>query len=610
MKFDRNQILGYILLAALLFIYLFYNSKQQYNYQQERQRIQDSLSHLKAVQKENKAEDLEHNSAKLSHKSGNTLIKDFEYSLKFDTVQTDLFTAILSNRGASLYALYLKRYHSSNPKEIGKSVSLIHPEQWSFNYPLHWQNGLQEVKNLYFSPAKIEDKGQEIQVVYEIMDKDQRVLQHIYVFQKSNYQVKFRIKTIDQGKAFFDHNTLNASWVNIVAQQEKNLVYERSKTELSFLDIQQNFDYFTLGNGVDERPKQALKWVSMRQQFFNTSLIASGATGLIDTRIEASPGKEDSHIVAQGKINFQLPLSAENSVDLLWYFGPNDYNILSSYNLELERLVDLGQGAVAFAKYINKAIVMPLFGFLSSFISNFGLVILCLTILIRLITSPFLYSSYKSSAKMKILHPEIEALKKKYGNDEQTLNLKRMELYRDAGVNPLQGCLPALLQLPIFLALFYFFSSNIALREQAFWWANDLSSYDSIYDFGFKIPLYGDHISLFTLLNVVTSFITAFMNRNSTMDQSNPMMKYMPYIMPVIFLGFFNDLPAALTWYYTVSNTITIILQIIIQKFIINHDNLIVQIEQNRKRPKKKSIWLQKAEEMQAARKLQNTNKK
>lgn len=606
MKFDKNQILGYALLAILLFIYIFYNAKQQDKYRLQQKAIQDSLAQITNKQDQVL---LTQKSANLNKGTTELIAKETKHSIFLDTIETSLFTAILSNRGATLHSLYLKNYQSSNPQEKGKTINLINPNGWLFNYALHWSDGLKEVKDLYFPNVKIEHNDQKTQVIYTIEDENKRVLQHIYSFEDGDYRIGFRIKVIDNGKAFFDHNTLNVSWRNIISQKERNLVYERSKTEFSFLDENQYFDFFTLGNGVEEKPKNPLKWVSMRQQFFNTTLISNSVKGLLNTRIEAKPGSEDSGVVAHSNVYFQHLLSENGSVDLSWFFGPNDYKILGSYNLELERLVDLGQGVFSFAKYINKAIVIPLFNFLSSFIENFGLVILCLTILIRFITSPFLYSSYKSSAKMKILHPEIEALKKKYGNDEQALNLKRMELYRQAGVNPLQGCLPVLFQIPIFLALFYFFSSNIALRQQMFWWADDLSSYDSIYDLGFKIPLYGDHISLFTILNVITSLVTAFMNRNSMMDQSNPMMKYMPYFMPIVFLGLFNDLPAALTWYYTISNTITIIFQVVIQKFIINHNKLVAQIETNKKKPKKKSIWLQKAEEMQAARKNQ-INKK
>lgn len=602
MKFDRNQVIGYLLLAILLFVYLFYNSKQQAAHEKEQRELQNSQASAIARQA------LQEERTKIKAEPANSP-KIKEYALSFDTIETSLFTAILCNRGANLYAFYLKKYHCSNPKEQGRPVALVHPERWAFNYPLHWSQGLKEVKDLYFAPPKIERQGQEIKVIYAIEDENKRELQHIYTFREGDYRVDFRIQQNDRGQAFFDANTLNASWLNVLSQQEKNLNYERSKTEFSVFDKHGDFDYFNLGGGIDEKPKYPIQWVSMRQQFFNTTLISKAVSGLSDLHLNGQPGAPDSDIVTSGEVSFQVALNADKSVDFAWFLGPNDYQTLASYDLELERLVDLGQGVGAFAKYINKAIVMPLFVFLHGFIGNLGLVILCLTILIRLITSPLLYSSYKSSAKMKILNPEIEVLKKEYGGDEQTLNLKRMELFRDAGVNPLQGCLPALLQLPIFFALFYFFSSNIGLREQSFWWASDLSSYDSIYDFGFKIPLYGDHISLFTLLNVVTSFVTAFMNRNTSMDQSNPMMKYMPYIMPVIFLGFFNDLPSALTWYYTVSNTITIILQIIIQKFIINHDKLLAQIEENRKKPKKKSIWLQKAEEMQSARKSQNSKK-
>jgi len=213
------------------------------------------------------------------------------------------------------------------------------------------------------------------------------------------------------------------------------------------------------------------------------------------------------------------------------------------------------------------------------------------------------YSSYLSGAKMKALRPEIEAMKKRVGNDQQQVGVEQMKLFREAGVNPLGGCIPALLQIPIFFALYSFFNSNIALRGSTFLWSKDLSAYDSILNFGFSIPAYGDHISLFALLAVATSFLISLYGMSMTPDQSNPAMKYMPYIMPVMLLLFFNRLPSALTWYYTVSNVITLILQFVIQNYIIDHDKVLAKLTENRNRPKTKPKWQERFEQMQEAQK-------
>jgi YidC/Oxa1 family membrane protein insertase len=257
---------------------------------------------------------------------------------------------------------------------------------------------------------------------------------------------------------------------------------------------------------------------------------------------------------------------------------------------------------------------MPVFDFFARFTSNYGIVILLLTLFIRLIISPLTYTSYLSGAKMKALRPEIDKLKAKHGTDQQAISMEQMKLFREAGVNPLGGCIPALLQIPIFFALYSFFNANVALRGEPFLWAKDLSQYDSILQLPFEIPLYGDHISLFTITATLTSLLISVYSMSMTPDQGNPVLKYMPYIFPVFLLFIFNSQPSGLTWYYTVSNIITLALQFVIQNYIIDHDKILAKIEDNRKKPKSKSKWQEKMEQMQEQQKkmqeLQNKNKR
>ena len=246
---------------------------------------------------------------------------------------------------------------------------------------------------------------------------------------------------------------------------------------------------------------------------------------------------------------------------------------------------------------------MPVFNLFSSLVKNYGWAILLLTLFIRLVTSPLTYSSYLSGAKMKVLKPEMEALKKKHGDDQQAYAMDQMKLFREAGVNPLGGCIPALLQIPIFFALYSFFNSNIELRGQSFLWSHDLSAYDTIVNFPFEVWGLGNHLSLFTITAVLTSFLISVYNMAMTPTQDNPAMKYMPYIFPFILFFVFNKLPSALTWYYTVSNLITLGLQFVIQNYIINHDKILAKIEEKRKAPKTKSKWAERMEQMQEAQK-------
>jgi YidC/Oxa1 family membrane protein insertase len=325
---------------------------------------------------------------------------------------------------------------------------------------------------------------------------------------------------------------------------------------------------------------------------------------------------DSTKTVVQSIANMKVPVQAGSPavVPFSIYYGPSDYHMLKKYDLKFEKLVNLGQGIYSFVRPINKFIIMPIFNFLQGITKNMGIAIALLTIFIRLLTSPLIYKSYLSGAKMKALRPEIAKLKEKTGNDRQAVSMEQMKLFREAGVNPLGGCIPALLQIPIFFALFSFFNSEIGLRGAEFLWSSDLSAFDDPIKFGFHIPLLGSHLSLFNITAVITSFLISIYSMSMTPDQSNPVMKYMPYIFPVFLLFFFNRLPSALTWYYTVSNVITLILQFIIQKYIIDHDKILAKIAENRKKPKTKSKWQERMEQMQEQQKkmkeMQQKNKR
>jgi len=360
------------------------------------------------------------------------------------------------------------------------------------------------------------------------------------------------------------------------------------------------FDY--ISSKTTKAFEKPIQWVGLVQQFFSTTLIAKEgfATGNLNWQRKT----DSSHNLAAVQTQLQTKVAGSNAnIALSLYYGPNDFKILKAQAPEMEKIVNLGRDLYSFVRPINKYILMPVFDFFSGFIKNFGWVIFLLTIFIRVVTSPLTYSSYLSSAKMKVLKPELDEIKKKLGDDQQGFAMEQMKLFREAGVNPLGGCIPALLQIPIFFALYSFFNSNIALRGQSFLWSHDLSSYDSIATLPFTIPSFGNHISLFTLTAVITSLLMSVYNMAMTPTQDNPALKYMPYIFPFVLLFIFNGLPSALTWYYTVSNVITLLMQLVIQKVIIDHDKILAGIEVKRKTPKKKSNWQSKYEQMMEAQK-------
>jgi YidC/Oxa1 family membrane protein insertase len=299
----------------------------------------------------------------------------------------------------------------------------------------------------------------------------------------------------------------------------------------------------------------------------------------------------------------QVPVSSSGKVELSIFYGPADYNLLKKYDLKLSKLINLGQGMYAFVSPLNRFVILPVWDFIKGLVSSYGIVIALLTLFIRLLISPLTYKSYLSGAKMKALRPEIAKLKEKHGGDQQAMSVDQMKLFREAGVNPLGGCIPALFQIPIFFALYSFFSASADLRGAGFLWAKDLSAFDDVIKFGVNIPLLGSHLSLFTITAVLTSFLISVYSMSMTPDQSNPVLKYMPYIFPIFLLFIFNNLPSALTWYYTVSNIITLVLQYVIQNYIIDHDKILAKIAENRKKPKTKSKWQERMEQMQEQQK-------
>jgi YidC/Oxa1 family membrane protein insertase len=347
-----------------------------------------------------------------------------------------------------------------------------------------------------------------------------------------------------------------------------------------------------------------VSWLGVRQRFFFAALAAKNS--FTSGQLSWTLPNDSLGVVIRSTaaLKMQLPASGAAKAELNLYYGPSDYQVLKKMPYGFDRIVNLGQGVYAFVRPINKYIIVPIFDFMRNLSgANLGLAIALLTLFIRLVTSPLTYSSYLSGAKMKALRPEINKLKEKFGDDQQSISMEQMKLFREAGVNPLGGCIPALLQIPIFFALFSFFNSEIALRGASFLWAQDLSAYDAPLRFGFYIPLFGDHLSLFNLLATLTSLLISVYSMSMSPDQSNPVMKYMPYIFPFFMLFFFNNLPSALTWYYTVSNLITLAMQFVIQNYIIDHDKILAQIQENRKKPKSKSKWQQKLEELQEQQK-------
>lgn len=602
---DRNTTIGFVLIGLLLIAMFYFNSKNRLAFEGEQKRIADSIARLQPPKKN------ELNASKIDS-SNSTRNKTDLTSFGATTepvitiVENDLFKISFTTKGAQPNAVELKKYK----KYDGSPVILSQGEFNKFSYRINVsQNKSKAIEEINFNVLPVRQDGKNKIISFEASDSIGKKIIHQYTITEGEYMIGFKIKS--SGSDFlFTQNAINFIWQVESPTIEKDHAYELTQSHFCYYE-NDNFDFQYLSK-EDSKELKKTKWLGVKQQFFLTTLLAENSFTETNTTWKI-PSDTSNHYLVRviNNARYQLNAGNESIVPLELYYGPSDYNILKKYNNHMENIVPYGSGIFAFVKYINRYFLLPVFDFIQKHISSMGIVILLLTLLIRLITSPILYKSYLSGAKMKVLKPEVDALKEKYKDDQQAFGMEQMKLWRTAGVSPLGGCLPALLQIPIFMSLYYFFQSNIDLRGKSFLWANDLAQYDSILKIPFEVPFYGDHVSLFTITAVITSLLISLYSMSNMQDNSNPLMKYMPYIFPVLLLGVFNKLPSALTWYYTVSNTITLILQIIIQKYIIDHDKIMLQIEENRKKPVKKSKMQERIDAMQESqRKLQELKKK
>jgi YidC/Oxa1 family membrane protein insertase len=610
MGMDKNTIIGFVLIGALLIAMFAINSKNRLAYEAEQKRVADSIAknapkpQAKDVAKATGIITKGNDSAKLGSFAKGALPKSISI------LENDVMEISFSNKGAKPETIKLKKYKTHEGKPIVLDSSAFHHFNYNFNVGV---NQTAEIIDLMFAPQTVIKNNDGTQTIsFLASDSLGKKIKHLFTLKPNDYLLDFSIE-IDGANKLFSQRALNFSWQTEALPIEKDKAYEQTQTNVCFLE-NGDYDFEYISSSGSKTFKQNLNWLALKQQFFVSGIVAKSKMDNVNVGWTLPNEQSKDNYLARVSTTGQIPfegISDHQNIALQFYFGPSDYNILKKYNSQLENIVPLGSGIFAFVKYINRHFLLPVFDFLQKNVASMGIVILLLTLLIRLITSPILYKSYLSGAKMKVLKPEVDALREKYKDDQQTFGMEQMKLWKSAGVNPLGGCLPALLQIPIFMSLYYFFQSNIDLRGKGFLWAADLASYDSIAKLPFNIPFYGDHVSLFTLTAVVTSLLISLYGMSNMQDNSNPMMKYMPFIFPVLLLGVFNKLPAALTWYYTISNFITLLLQFIIQKYIIDHNKIMLEIAENRKKPVKKSKMQERIEAMQESqRKLKELKDK
>ncbi len=574
---DKNTIAGFGLLMLLLVAYIMYNQNADTKIKQ--QKITDSIANAKLHPPILKKVDTTTIQALAnSDTSMAKVIPEQLLSLENEDLKLDF-----TNKGAFARSAQLKKFKTHN----GKPLMLFNGEKNYIDFGfksttgsmVHTQAQLFE-GSISADKKSLTFKNNDFSIVYSLPEK--------------GYLLTIAASPLSADRA----QQVTMDWNSESIMTELDPVNQQLYTQVCYNLESEGYDYFTIKEKKDLDFKESIKWLSFKQQYFNTTLIADQKI-ITSGKVNAAPSNADTALHTLSDFKASLVMAPQNTLNMSMFLGPNDYKLLKSYKNDLEEIIPLSYGIFGFIKYINKWIVIPIFNFLAGLFSSYGIVILLLTFIIRLIMSPFTYKSYVSSAKMKALKPELDELKAKLGDDQQAYGVEQMKLYRQAGVNPLGGCLPALLQLPVFFALLSFFPNAIELRQSSFLWAKDLSTYDSIFNLPFTIPFYGDHVSLFTILFVITSLLMALYSTNMAADQSNPMMKYLPFIMPVMFLGIFNKLPASLTYYYFVSNAITLGLQFVIQNYIIDPVKIHAQIQAKKSEPPKENKLMKRMAEMQ-----------
>lgn len=524
---------------------------------------------------------------------------------KFVTLENESLKVTLSNKGGVISEAVLKEFLTYDAKPL----TLLNNKANRFSYTFPIGVYTINTEDYYFTASQPSPNT----VVFRLTANDTTRTKYVeqrYTLAEEDYLLDYNFSMVgfDDSSLPNDSN-LQLTWKNELIKSEQDMAMERMNTTVFYKEANDDATYLACSGSDEETITSSMDWVSFKQQFFNTTLIPEKKFGKATLAITDPPlpEEEDSLIqTADATLFFSYKRQAEFNFPMQMYIGPNNYRGLRALDKGMEDMVPLGW---AIFRWVNKGIILPLFHFLNKFIGNYGIIILVITVLIKTVLFPLTYRSYKSMAKMNLLKPEIEEIKEKYGKDPQRVQQETMKLYGKAGANPLGGCLPQLIQMPILIAMYRFFPASIELRQESFLWADDLSTYDSIMSLPFHIPFYGDHVSLFCLLSALSSL--AYMRLNSQMtptagnDAMAQQMKMFQYLMPVILLFFFNSFSAGLTFYFFLSNIISFGQQYAIKNYFIDEEALHAQIQEQKKKPKKKSKFQERMEEMLKAQQEQ-----
>ena len=596
-QFDPYQFIGFILIAMILTWMLFKNQNTPLPDESEINRV------VTSEETNNKKSSIEFQN-ELTYGMFSELMNSSE--IKEYTLENEDLKVKISSKGANLILVNLKNYTNY----LKLPLNLISDNNHTINTTIKSRMGLTlDTKNIFFKEIKLVNTENEKSILLTAKIDDIKYIQFKYALPNNGFKLNLEIRT-EGFEDIISSDNIKFNWQKELFRNSKSIDYENRYTQLTYAYEDDKTDNLSL-SGEDKETENNIRWISYRQHFFSSILIPEKLIDKVTFSSNDITQDEnlDNRYTKRLNTAFEIPKTNGNIIaNMDFYFGPTDYQILKSYGNKLETSVPLGWGIFG---WINRFVFLPLFSLLASFFP-YGISIIILTLIVRLAMSPVVYKSYVSQIKMKTLKPEIEEITAKYKNNAVKKQQETMALYSKAGVNPMSGCIPALIQLPIFYALFTFFPVAFELRQKSFLWAEDLSSYDSIFELPFSIPFYGDHVSLFPILASAAIFVYTLMTTGQqTMPQQEgmPNMKFIIYMMPLMMLFFFNNYASGLSLYYFVSNTLTIILMLVIKNFIIKEDRIRAQIAENKKKPRKKggfSERLQKAMEAAEAQKKIN----
>lgn len=612
---DKNTIIGLVVIFLILIGFSYFTRPNEEQVR-EMQR-QDSIAKVEQRKMELAAQQREANQQAPVEQSQSTTRRDtvfYQDSLgeRTVTLENDKIKLHISTRGGRITFVDLKEYrtHDSLPLILWRN------EESTLGLNFYAQNQEINTEKFLFTPSTTETtlyaKDKEQILSMRLYADSSKYIEYLYKLSPDSYMTDFSIITHNMGDVIASNSSfLTLYWGVNMPQLEKSKDFENRYTGIYYKFYENNVENMSLTSDEEETLLTKVQWIDFKQQFFSSILITE--TPFSDVQLNSKISKKTGYLKdAYAEIPLPYNGKMDEQYNLKFFFGPNSYSILKAYgnDIDLPDVINMGWKWIA---WFNKYFVIPIFNFLQNNTTlNYGIIILLLTLIIKIILFPLTYKSYLSQAKMRVLKPQVDELTKKYPADKAMERQQAtMKLYKQAGVNPMGGCLPMLIQMPILIALFYFFPGAIELRQQSFLWATDLASYDSIATLPFTIPFYGNHVSLFCLLMTATNIIYMIMN-NKNQPQNDQMkgMQTMMYIMPIMFLFIFNSYSSGLSYYYFIATLITILQTWIIRKFV-DDKKLLKQMELAKSKPVKKSKFQQRLEEMQKIqRDQQKRNKK